>query len=83
MSQFVSILSAEAEPLRRRLMQGHTFEWGQDQANAIDRLKTLLIDSSTLQYFDIMQPIVIQTDTFTVGIGAALLQHRKPIVYAS
>ena len=36
-----------------------------------------------LQYYDHTQPIVIQTDASTAGLGAVLIQQNKPVAYAS
>lgn len=83
MSKFVNNLSAESEPLRRLLKQENHFEWSDDQINSFNRLKNILTNAETLQYFDPTQPVVIQTDASTAGIGAALLQHGKPVAYAS
>ena len=36
-----------------------------------------------MRYFDPKEPIVIQVDASTAGIGAALLQNEMPIAFAS
>lgn len=83
MAKFVKNLAAESEPLRRLLKQGNSFSWDTDQKASFDKLKTILTDSDTLQYFDVTKPVVLQTDASTAGIGAALFQEGKPIAYAS
>ena len=34
-------------------------------------------------FFDVAKPITIQVDASNSGLGAALLQEGKPVVYAS
>jgi hypothetical protein len=46
-------------------------------------LKDLVTTESTLQYFRVNHPVIIQTDASTVGLGAMLMQQGKPVCYAS
>ena len=83
-SKFVPDCSAESEPLRRLInVSDEDFIWGEDQVNAFTRLKKLLTDEKTLQYFRVNHPIVVQTDASTGGLGAVLMQDEKPVCYAS
>jgi hypothetical protein len=83
MSKFVNNLSAESEPLRRLLKGPKMFTWGTDQARSFEKLKAILVNAETLQYFDSNKPVVVQTDASTAGIGATLMQDGKPVAYAS
>lgn len=82
MAKFLPNLSAESEPLRR-ILQQKVFNWDEGQQAAFDTLKRLLTETSTLQYYDVNKPVVIQTDASSAGLGAVLLQDDKPVTYVS
>ena len=46
-------------------------------------LKTMICNASSLVYFDPNIYTTIQMDASGKGLGVALFQHEKPIVYAS
>ena len=84
MAKFMPNLSAESEPLRRLLnLPDNEFCCGVDQRNAYETLKRMLTSDKLLQYYDSRQPVVIQTDASTAGLGAVLMQDDKPVAYAS
>jgi hypothetical protein len=83
-SKFIPDCSAESEPLRRLInVSNEDFVWAEDQMRAFTRLKELVTDEKMLQYFRVNEPIVVQTDASTGGLGAVLMQNDKPVCYAS
>jgi len=82
MSKFIPNLSAETEPLRR-VLQCRAFVWEEDQARAFQKLKLMLTEAKTLQYYDVNKAVVVQTDASTAGLGATLLQGNRPVTYVS
>ena len=84
LAKFIPNCSAECEPLRRLIGVGEDdFIWGQDQKRAFDEIKKLITNTSSLKYFNVNQPVVVQTDASTEGLGAVLLQEGQPVSYGS
>ncbi|KAF2888338.1 hypothetical protein ILUMI_17833 [Ignelater luminosus] len=50
---------------------------------AFDRLKSSLVNSGVLSYFDPKSHVVLSVDSSSQGLGAVILQNNKPIVYSS
>ena len=69
--------------LRCLLKQDVDFQWDVNHQACFDALKVEVTKDSTLQYFDVKKPIVLQVDASLRGLGAALLQDGKPVAYAS
>ena len=84
LAKFIPNLSAESEPLRRLVNASSSqFVWSRDQQQSFQKLKQLISSEAVLRYFNPNEPIIIQTDASTVGIGAVLIQAGKPVAYAS
>lgn len=79
MSKFINNFWAESEPLQQLLKRENDFSWSKDQLNSLNRLKDILTRTDTLQYFDHILSLVIQTDASTAEIGAGLMQDGRPI----
>jgi hypothetical protein len=64
-----------------------TFTWGEEQQNAFDKLKALLVSAPVLAYADPQKPFILHTDASTEGLGAVLLQEHngleRVVAYAS
>ena len=75
--------SEVASVLRQLLNEDSEFRWIDDTHGAAwRRLKNILISAPVLQYYDVTQPVVIQADASTSGIGA-VVQNGRVIEYAS
>lgn len=84
LSKFLPNCSAECEPLRRLVgARENEFTWQDDQKRAFAKLKDMITSTSTLKYFKVNKPVVVQTDASTEGLGAVLLQEGQPVCYAS
>ena len=59
------------------------FQWNPEHQAAVSKIKKLITDPSSLQYFDSRKPVVIQVDASTRGLGATLLQENGPVEYRS
>ena len=84
---FVPNFSSIAAPLTSLLKKDAKFKWEEDQENAFNHLKSLLVSSPVLAYPDYNKPFELYTDASNVGLGAVLMQKfhnkRRPIAYAS
>ena len=62
--------------LRTLTDKTNEFQWGQEHTDALESAKSVISRSSTLQYFTSEDPIVIQVDASSIGVGSALMQHN-------
>jgi transposase InsO family protein len=82
MAPFVPNLSHHTAPLRDILKQNE-FHWTDSCQQSFEKIKSLICAQQTLAYFDPNKPSVIQVDASSRGLGAALLQDDKPVIFAS
>ena len=69
---------------RRQLLQKDTdFRWHSELQQTFDNLKDLISNANVLKYFDPTKPTVVQIDTSQNGLGVALVQEGKVIMYAA
>jgi hypothetical protein len=84
---FTPNLAEKASILKDLLKQNIHYQWEQHHTVPFERLKTIISDQSSIQYFDVDKIPVLMTDASLKGVGAALLQEHngtlKPIAYAS
>lgn len=75
------------EPLTRLLHKGVTFEWGKEQCDVFEKLKSILSSSPIVHCPDFSLPFELQCDASNVGLGAIVLQRVKKeervVAYAS
>ena len=84
LSKFIPNCSAECEPLRRLSgVKDSEFVWHEDQDRAFKTIKDFITSTETLKYFNVNQPVVVQTDASTDGLGAVLMQDGQPVCYGS
>ena len=83
LAKFVPKLSTVSEPLRRLTDQDSVFEWMPQHEDAFNEMKKLLSQAPVLQYYDVNEPVVLESDSSDVGLGAVITQKGKPIAYAS
>ena len=83
LSPFITGLSTLTAPLCELLKKDTDFTWNPTYDAAFQHVKDVVISDTTLQYFDPSLPMTIQVDTSQVGLGVALLQNHKPMVFAS
>ena len=83
LSRFVPKLADLAEPLRKIIRQENDFNWTRSCENAFQDMKKAFSKSATLKYFDNKQPVKLQCDASSTGLGAVLLQCEQPVAYPS
>jgi hypothetical protein len=65
------------------------WQWGPEQDQAFEALKTALTSPPLLSYPDFSKPFIVRTDASTTGLGAVLCQDQgdkagpNVIAYAS
>ncbi|XP_048596408.1 uncharacterized protein LOC125578144 [Brassica napus] len=81
--RFVPDFSSIAAPLTEVIKKNVGFKWEQAQEKAFQMLKVKLTHAPLLVLPDFSKTFEIECDASGVGIGAVLMQDRKPIAYFS
>ena len=80
--KFVKGYGAIAKPLTTLLRQDG-YKWGEKAGDAFQKLKLAMCSTTTLALPDFTQPVVIETDACYGGIGAVLMQSKRPLAFLS
>ncbi|XP_005108371.1 uncharacterized protein K02A2.6-like [Aplysia californica] len=83
MSPFINNMAEKAAPLRELLKKDSFFIWGEHHQKCFHALKDAVSENATLVYFDTGTTPTLETDASIQGLGVTLLQHDKPVAYAS
>ena len=76
-------LSSFTAPLCGLLKKDVEFTWNETYQDTFDSVKSLVCSNTTLCYFDVCRPVIIQVDASKKGLGAALLQDGCPVAFTS
>ncbi|GJS75037.1 putative mitochondrial protein [Tanacetum coccineum] len=80
--KFMKGYSSIAAPLTNQLKKD-SFKWGEDATNAFEALKKAMAELPMLALPNFNQPFVIEADAFGYGVGAVLMQDKRPIEFYS
>jgi hypothetical protein len=81
--RFVKDFSTIASPLIEIVKKVVGFKWEEEQENAFSLLKSKLISTPLLSLPDFNKAFEIECDASGIGIGAVLMQEKRPIAYFS
>lgn len=83
MARFLPGLSMMLEPMRALTRNDTDFNWSLECEQAFQAVKEKLTSTPVLSYFNPKKELWLQVDSSKDGLGAVLLQDKKPIEYAS
>ena len=83
LSKFSAHLSELVEPIRELAKKRVPFKWGPEHDEAFNLLKKEITAAPILAYYNPKKPTVLQTDASCKGLGACILQNKKPVYFAS
>ena len=82
-ANFAPQVSEVTAPLRELIKKNISSHWSDINDKAFSDLKSILIDSQALRYYDVTKPVTLQVDASQHGLGAASIQDNGPVAYAS
>ena len=83
LSRFIPNLSSNFAVLRRLISDKEPWVWDNKEEEEFARIKSLVADTRSLQYYDVTQPLIIECDASSFGLGTAVFQSHGVIGYAS
>ncbi|GKD91895.1 putative reverse transcriptase domain-containing protein [Tanacetum coccineum] len=81
--RFIANFSKIAKPLTSLTQKNKKYEWGVEQEEAFQTLKSNLCDAPILSLPDGVEDFVVYCDASNQGLGCVLMQRGKVIAYAS
>ena len=83
LAKFAPQLSEATKPMRDLLKEDIEFVWDKPQEESLRKVKQIITEQPVLAFFDPKKHVTLQVDASKHGLGATLMQDRKPVAYAS
>ena len=80
LSKFSVRLSVLAEQIRELSQDKAPFSWGPEHQQAFAQMKKEISSAPVLVYYYHKKQTMLQTDASLKGLGACLLQEKKPVI---
>ena len=71
------------KPLTELTHVNAVWAWSCQYEKAFSAAKSLIANATTLKFFDVNEPCVLQVDASDTGLSGALLQDGKPVAFTS
>ena len=83
LAKFLPGLLEDTEFLRKLTEKDAQWCWLPAHADAVTRVKEMIVSAPVLAYYDATKPVVIECDASQSGFGAALLQEGRLAAFSS
>lgn len=85
LAKFAPNLSEITSPMRKLLNKDVQFSWDHPQERAFNEVKKVITQcpGRVLAYYDPGKEVTLQVDASKFGLGATLMQDKRPIAFAS
>ena len=83
MGPFIRNLADHTASLRELLREDVEYSWSSSQRKVFNTTILLIAAQTTLAYYYQKQPVILQVDALTKGLGATLVQNSRPIAFAA
>ena len=83
LSRFTPNLAEIVKPLTELTHVNAVWAWSSQHEKAFSAAKSLIAKATTLKFFDVNKPCVLQVDASDTGLGGALLQDGQPVAFSS
>lgn len=80
--RFIPNLATIAEPLRKLTKKEASWRWTSVEDEAFEKIKSGLLESTTMAYFNTARQTELIVDASPVGLGALLTQETEPGIWA-
>ena len=70
-------------PLHNLLKKNVPWNWSKAQEAAFQTAKDEISKATKLSYYDPTKELILETDASDYGLGTAVMQQGKPILYGS
>lgn len=77
--KFLPNLASDLQPIRELTRKHVDRNWSAKCGEALIKVKKNITEAPLLVYFNPDKEVVVQVDSSKDGLGAALLQDRRPI----
>lgn len=83
LGRFIRNLSANLTHLRELISESVPWKWTAVEEKEFNQVKSLVADIKSLRYYDVNEPLTIECDASSIGLGVAVFQNNGVIGYAS
>ncbi|XP_022161148.1 uncharacterized protein LOC111027197 [Myzus persicae] len=81
--QFIPNLSELSSPFRELMKNNVLWQWTNKDTGILEKIKTLIAETSALNNFDMIKQITVQCDNSQNALGCCLWQDNKSVAFAS